>query len=271
MSAPTTAIWLRPSSNSFLEPDGGSSTAFGPHPPCYHAPVIRFGGYVLRTVDVAAARAFYGALLRDGCPDVAELPAAALARGARPHWLGWLSTPAPEALVEGFLARGATTLGPTGGPIVALRERSGALVGVAADRGAPARRDVAWHQLWAHDRAAAMDDYAALCGWVPTTTARLPGLGVQQRFAWATGAPEAGAIGQLDEVVGVHPQWLFAFAVDDLDAAIATVRATGGLALDPITLPSGDRVVGCDDPQGAALALMQMSTPGAIAGEPARA
>ena len=230
--------------------------------------MIRFGGYLLRTVDVAAARAFYGVLLRDGCPDVVELSAAARARGAQPHWLGWLASPAPEALVDGFLARGAVALGPTGGPIVALRERSGALVGVAGDRGAAVRGDVVWHQLWAHDRAVALGDYAALCGWVPTTTARLPGLGEQRRFAWATDTPEVGAVGQVDEVSGVHPQWLFAFAVDDLDAAIATVRATGGLALDPVVLPSGDRVVGCDDPQGAAFALLQVSGPGTVAGEP---
>ena len=42
-------------------------------PPCYRASVTRFGGYLLRTIDVAAAQSFYGALLRDGCPDVVEL------------------------------------------------------------------------------------------------------------------------------------------------------------------------------------------------------
>jgi len=38
-------------------------------------------------------------------------------------------------------------------------------------------------------------------------------------------------------------------------AARDAVRAAGGLVLDPVTLPNGDRVAVCDDPQGAAFAL----------------
>jgi hypothetical protein len=43
--------------------------------------------------------------------------------------------------------------------------------------------------------------------------------------------PEAGR-------PGVHPHWLHVFAVPELDRAIATVRARGGLALEPVTLPA---------------------------------
>ena len=40
-------------------------------------------------------------------------------------------------------------------------------------------------------------------------------------------------------------------------AAIAATRAAGGLVLDPIVLPSGERACVCDDPQGAAFALLE--------------
>ena len=54
---------------------------------------------------------------------------------------------------------------------------------------------------------------------------------------------------------GVHPHWLFHFSVAALEPAVAAVRAAGGVALDPVTLPNGARVAVCDDPQGAAFAL----------------
>lgn len=53
----------------------------------------------------------------------------------------------------------------------------------------------------------------------------------------------------------MHPHWLHVFAVPELDRAIATVRARGGLALEPITLPDGARLAACDDPQGAAFGV----------------
>jgi predicted enzyme related to lactoylglutathione lyase len=55
----------------------------------------------------------------------------------------------------------------------------------------------------------------------------------------------------------VHPHWLFNFGVPALEPAIEAVRAAGGSALDPITLPDGKRVTACDDPQGAAFGLLE--------------
>jgi predicted enzyme related to lactoylglutathione lyase len=45
--------------------------------------------------------------------------------------------------------------------------------------------------------------------------------------------------------------------VDSLDPAIAATRAAGGLVLDPVVAPSGERICVCDDPQGAAFALRE--------------
>jgi predicted enzyme related to lactoylglutathione lyase len=60
---------------------------------------------------------------------------------------------------------------------------------------------------------------------------------------------------------GVHAHWLFHFpvAVDSLDRAVDAVRAGGGYVIAPVTLPGGERVVVCDDSQGAAFAMRSYS------------
>lgn len=49
----------------------------------------------------------------------------------------------------------------------------------------------------------------------------------------------------------VHEAWLFHFLVADLEAAVAKVKAAGGLVAGIFELPGGDRLAVCDDPQGA--------------------
>jgi catechol 2,3-dioxygenase-like lactoylglutathione lyase family enzyme len=51
--------------------------------------VTRFFYYALRTSDVARARAFYTAVLGNDDAEIFELHEQAVARGARPHWLGF--------------------------------------------------------------------------------------------------------------------------------------------------------------------------------------
>lgn len=75
----------------------------------------------------------------------------------------------------------------------------------------------------------------------------------------------AGVFGDTAGRPGVHPHGTFHFRVSALDEAIARVRAGGGLTLDPIELPSGDRIAVCDDPQGAAFALHEAHRGGRVA------
>ncbi|MEO6418811.1 MAG: hypothetical protein ABIP39_05360, partial [Polyangiaceae bacterium] len=74
---------------------------------------------------------------------------------------------------------------------------------------------------------------------------------------WEPGGAKAGLIGDIAGRPGVHPQWLFFFEVADLDRAIAATRSAGGLVLDPIVLPSAERICVCDDPQGAAFGIRE--------------
>jgi predicted enzyme related to lactoylglutathione lyase len=224
--------------------------------------MTRFERLTLRTTDVAAARRFYDAVLGassagvDGARDIEALPEQALARGARPHWLGSLGVADVEASAQALVARGAMRLGPTqpvaGGTRATVRDAGGAVVAVA--NGAPGGCEaVRWYALNSHDGA--MTTYAELFGWEARGELDLGPHGVHRLFAWAAGGEVVGSIGSIAGRPGVHPHWLFSFGVAALEPALAAVRAHGGVALPPIVLPSGERVVACDDPQGAAFGL----------------
>jgi len=222
--------------------------------------MTRFCRIELRTTDVPAARLFYGALLGDDGADIVPLPAETIARGARPHWLGHLGVADVEATAQAFTARGATRLGPTriaaGGATVAiLRDPGGAVVALSTLSSTQARADVVWQSLNTADLPAVMATYCGVLGWQLTEAVDLGALGRRQQFAWAPGGPSVGAMADIAGRPGVHPHWLFHFRVAALDPALAAVRAAGGVALDPVTLPGGARVAVCDDPQGAAFAL----------------
>lgn len=59
------------------------------------------------------------------------------------------------------------------------------------------------------------------------------------------------AIGRVPADTGQH----FAVAVDDLDAAVGELRASGVAVSDPVALPTGARQCFCHDPDGNRLEL----------------
>jgi len=231
--------------------------------------MTRFCRIELRTTDVPAARGFYRALLNDEGTDIVPLPAEAIARGARPHWLGHLGVADVEGLARAFVAAGATVLGPirpsaTGGAVAILRDPGGAVVALATPPPASVRADVVWHSLNTADLARATASYCGLLGWRLTEAVDLGPYGRHHRFAWSPGGASVGSVGSMADIAGrpgVHPHWLFHFRVAALGPALAVVRAAGGLVLDPVTLPNGTRVAVCDDPQGAAFALQEEEAP----------
>jgi predicted enzyme related to lactoylglutathione lyase len=117
--------------------------------------------------------------------------------------------------------------------------------------------EAVWYLLNTNDAARAMVNYHELFGWEVKKRVEVPGHGVFQEFAWHAGGPSVGAITDITGMPGRHPHWLFYFKVDALEPAMAATRAAGGLVLDPIVVPSGDRICVCDDPQGAAFALLE--------------
>ena len=224
--------------------------------------MTRFCRIELRTTDIPAARTFYRALLGDEGADIVPLPAEALARGARPHWLGYLGVADVEGVATAFVAQGAIRLGPSrttaeGGALAILRDPGGAVVALATPGSTPVRADVVWRSLNTNDLPRATASYCALMGWQLTAAVDLGPLGRHQQFAWSPGGASVGAMADIAGRPGVHPHWLFHFRVAALSPALATIRAAGGLVLDPVTLPNGTHIAVCDDPQGAAFALQE--------------
>ena len=62
----------------------------------------RFSRYLLRTTDVEAATAFYGAVLERSGDGIVLLHESAIARGARPHWPGHVGVRAATLAVVGM-------------------------------------------------------------------------------------------------------------------------------------------------------------------------
>jgi predicted enzyme related to lactoylglutathione lyase len=232
--------------------------------------VARFFEYALRTTDVPGAQAFYAAVLGRCDADIVPLHEQALARGARPHWLGHVDVDDIDAAVAAFVARGATPLGPRwvdprGLEAAVLRDPGGAIVSLA--RPGPALRphggarvpEVVWHELNTVDVERARTNYGDIFGWEMKSPVDLGHLGVIHPFSWRPGEAAAGSMSDIAQRKGVHSHWLFHFRVAALDVALESVRARGGLALDPLVLPSGDRIAVCDDVQGATFALFEAS------------
>jgi predicted enzyme related to lactoylglutathione lyase len=227
--------------------------------------MTRFFQYVLRTTDVTAAAAFYAAVLSRDDAEIVQLHETAIARGARPHWLGFIEVSEVDAATAAFAARGATLLGPKwlnpgGLEAAVLRDPGGAVVALGKP-GAPRtllpRPPVAWHALNTVDVERARSNYAELFGWEFQAAVDLDSHGLLHPFAWQPAGPAVGSLSDIAQRPGVHTHWLFHFQVPVLQSALAAVRAGGGLVLGPFTLPNGDEIAICDDAQGAAFALLE--------------
>lgn len=218
-----------------------------------------FVRYRLRTTHVEAARAFYDAILEEGAGEVFPLDEQALARGARPHWLGHLAVPHVVETATAFVAHGAMQLGPTiataeAGMVAVVRDPGGAVVAFTDGPPAP-RGDVVWHLLNTNDRARAVATYRDVLGMSVREPKDLGALGTFEDFAWAPDGPDVGSITDVSGKPGRHAHWLFQFRVRELDRKLDRVRAAGGLVLEPFVLASGERLAVCDDPQGGAFSL----------------
>lgn len=216
--------------------------------------------YVLRTTDASAARVFYTALLGHQGLSIVPLHEQAIARGARPHWLGQIEVDDVESKGRAFTAHGAEALGPLGTfpdgrRFAVFRDPGGALIGLTSPAPLDEPYFVVWHQLNTNDPARVTDAYTTLFGWRLTQRVDHPEHGPLQHFAWSGANEDAGAFLDLQGRPGRHPHWLFHMRVADLDRALAMVRAANGVVLGPFPLANGECVAVCDDPQGAAFAL----------------
>jgi len=222
---------------------------------------VSFSRFVLRTTAVEAAADFYDAVLGRRGDGIVPLHEEAIARGARPHWLGHVGVRdigGVEAVAERFVQRGAARLGPPPGvgDFAVLRDPGGAIVAVT-DGAGPSTAGVTLHQLNTSNPPRAAADYSTLFGWSLTQELDLEPLGRHQQFAFSEGEPNAGVISDVAGRPGVHTHWLYFFSVPSLDRTLERVVARDGIVIGPITLPTGARIAACDDPQGAAFGVIE--------------
>lgn len=194
--------------------------------------------------------------------DVVPLRESSLARGARPHWLGYLHVGSVAEAAATFTAQGAQTLAtwvnPEGLEAAVMRDAGGALVALAR----PAEgtevsvaANVGWCVLNTPEVERAKANYSAVAGWHCRQPTDLGELGIFHPFSWQANGPAAGVMADLNGRPGVHPHWLFAQKVESFERAFEAVTAHGGAVLEPWMLPSGEWFAVCDDPQGAAFGL----------------
>ncbi|HEY6727645.1 MAG TPA: VOC family protein [Polyangiaceae bacterium] len=234
-----------------------------------------FFRYALRTTDLDAARRFYEdaiglTLPSAGRSDDSRLEAwplheRAIAKGAPPHWLGFLAVNDVDASANHLVQLGGQRLGPAvptpdGASYATFRDPCGAVVALRTHEPGPPEGRIAWHQLHVKDADAAWSIYSELFGWATTETLDAPDLvGGHRVFAWRAGGEAVGSIADTARWPGVHTHWLFYLATDDIESAVARVRASGGTAMNPLALPDGKRLSACEDAQGAAFGLIQLA------------
>lgn len=221
----------------------------------------------LRTSDVDAARRFYQAVLGARELDVFPLHEQAVARGARPHWLGHLEVADVDRASAAFAERGATPLGPkwvnpAGLEAAVMRDPGGAVVALSKPAADAARSatGLTWHLLHTAEVERAKTNYGELFGWEFKQPLELGELGVFHPFSWRPGGEAVGSFTDVAARSGVHPHWLFHFSAARLEPVLHAITAGGGTTMPPTTLPSGPRVAVCEDPQGAAFALYERSS-----------
>ena len=224
-----------------------------------------FCRYELRTADVEGAHAFYADLFgadfwSDGI-EVRPLPSAAVARGAPPHWLGYVHVDDVVGTMFRFVEKGATVVGPRpqGGDAeeALLRDPYGAMLALTSTTTHVRAESVAWHLLSARDERQAFEVYAELFEWRRCEAYDLgPQRGCHVSFTWDDEQP-TGSISNLAQQPHVHPQWLYFFRTARLEDALIKVRTHGGFTLPIMENTRGDLVAVCDDPQGAAFALYE--------------
>ena len=116
-----------------------------------------------------------------------------------------------------------------------------------------------WYELLTNDVAGAIDFYTKVVGW-KMSASHQPDMDYQM---WQVGDDPMDCIGgvmQQPEPMaksGAPPMWLGYIQVDDVDAACAAIETDGGKKWMEMTIPNVGRFATVNDPQHAALYVMQ--------------
>jgi predicted enzyme related to lactoylglutathione lyase len=239
----------------------------------------------LGTPDIEATATFYGALFGWEIPELpnsAELGgyrrakkdgkdvagvAPLMQEGQPPAWTSYISVEDADAT--------AATVKEAGGSVIAepmdvmdlgrmaiFADPTGAVFGIWQPGTFPGAGLVnepgalAWNELGTRDPEAAKAFYSAVFGW----GTREHDMGEMGTYTeWLSGEDSIGGMmdvsGRLPDEIPAH--WLVYFAVENTDATLETLKASGGsVSFGPIDIPAG-RFAMVADPHGAAFAVIQ--------------
>lgn len=247
--------------------------------------------YELMTDHADAAEAFYTAVLgwsfsRAGQGDkdyrqfsmkdvyvggVLPLTAGMLEGGARPCWLGYIGVKEVDRTIQAIVAaQGSVHMPPQDIPGVGrfalVADPQGAMFYVMTPTPPPgggssqsfaATEPIVGHcarnELETENPAAALNFYHDLFGWEKDSEMDMGSLGKYQflRHDFMIGAVMPKMPG-----MPVSP-WSHYFRVNDIDAAVTSIKANGGeIAQEHTEIPGCDFSMNAIDPQGAAFALV---------------
>jgi uncharacterized protein len=242
--------------------------------------------YELLTNDVDAARAFYTKVVgwntkpfdeaatpyqmwvRGGDVPIGGLMAIPEGMNFPPHWVMYVGVPKLEDAVAHIERLGGRSLSPvidvpSVGRMRTMLDPQGGMFSIYEPSSAPERPeaepqvgDVAWHELYTTDAAAAMKFYQDVFGWHPTSAFDMGPMGTYQMFGRAF--PLGGMMNKTPEMAQMPTHWGLYFRVPDIQSGAERITANGGKVLNgPMEVPGGDWIVQGMDPQGATFSLFQ--------------
>jgi uncharacterized protein len=250
-----------------------------------------FVWYELLTSDVAAAKAFYGAILPwtfadsghaameytlVSSPDsevagVMAITPEMAQGGARPAWVGYIAVDDADASVAAIAARGGSELMPAMdlegvGRMAMVADPQGAVFYVMKDTSdrpshafaaeAPQAGHCAWNELSTSDPEAAKRFYGELFGWAKDGDLDMGPLGKYEFLKASGGRFVLGAVMPKMPEMPVSA-WTFYFRVPDIDRAAATIAEAGGTVTQaPMEIPGGEYALNALDQAGAAFGLV---------------
>jgi hypothetical protein len=197
-------------------------------------------------------------------PEMAE-------HGARPAWVGYVAVDDVDASLESITRHGGSVLmpamdlegvgrmamvaDPQGAPFYVMRGASDETsYSFAAME--PKVGHCAWNELSTTDPEAAKAFYGAQFGWTKDGEMDMGPMGKYEFLKASDGRFALGAVMPKMPEMPVSA-WSFYFRVPDIDAAVETVKASGGtLLMEPVEIPGGEYSLNALDPQGAAFGLV---------------
>jgi uncharacterized protein len=232
----------------------------------------------LQTTDQEAAKSFYGELLGwsyeeipigDGSTySMAQIDGQSVAAigGVQgddmpPHWNCYVTVESADAAADRASELGATIVAPAfdvfdAGRMAVLQDPQGAFLSVWEPKenigaglvNVPGA--LTWNDLISPDVDASAQFYSELFDW---KIEEIPGAEGQYWSIENRGRRNGGL---MPMPPGSHPAWNLYFAVEDVDAAVATAEARGGgLVTGPMDIPNGSRLAVLRDPQNAVFSV----------------